>query len=106
FAPEELLARVRALLRRGATPEEVLAFRDLTFDVGTRVVRRAGVEIPLSGREADLLELLLRNPRRVISRVQALDEVSGDAAAATGRRPEAPPRVGPRAGAGGAAPRR
>jgi len=83
FAPEELLARVRALLRRGATPEEVLAFRDLTFDVETRVVRRGGVEIPLSGREADLLELLLRNPRRVISRVQALEDVWGDAAAAS-----------------------
>jgi two-component system response regulator MprA len=83
FAPEELLARVRALLRRGASPEEVLAFRDLTFDVGTRIVRRAGVEIPLSGREADLLELLLRNPRRVISRVQALEDVWGDAAAAS-----------------------
>ena len=83
FAPEELLARVRALLRRGATPEEVLAFRDLTFDVETRIVRRGGVEIPLSGREADLLELLLRNPRRVISRVQALEDVWGDAAAAS-----------------------
>jgi two-component system response regulator MprA len=83
FAPEELLARVRALLRRGATPEEVLAFRDLTFDVESRIVRRAGVEIPLSGREADLLELLLRNPRRVISRVQALEDVWGDAAAAS-----------------------
>ena len=83
FAPEELLARVRALLRRGATPEEVLAFRDLTFDVETRVVRRGGVEIPLSSREADLLELLLRNPRRVISRVQALEDVWGDAAAAS-----------------------
>src|SRR5262249_44093529 len=48
FAPEELLARVRALLRRGSTPEEVLAYGDLTFDVETRVARRGGVEIPLS----------------------------------------------------------
>ena len=83
FAPEELLARVRALLRRGASPEEVLAYGDLAFDVETRVVRRGGVEIPLSGREADLLELLLRNPRRVISRVQALEDVWGDAGAAS-----------------------
>ena len=83
FAPEELLARVRALLRRGATPEEVLAFRDLTFDVESRVARRGGVEVALSGREADLLEVMLRNPRLVISRAQALEDVWGDSAAAS-----------------------
>src|SRR5947208_8102432 len=42
FAPEELLARVRALLRRGAAPGELLAFDDLVFDVETRIARRAG----------------------------------------------------------------
>jgi two-component system, OmpR family, response regulator MprA len=83
FAPEELLARVRALLRRGESPGEVLAYGDLVFDVETRSVRRAGIEIPLRTREADLLELLLRNPRRVISRSQALERIWGGATAAS-----------------------
>ena len=83
FAAEELLARVRALLRRGETPGEVLAYGDLVFDVETRSARRGGVEISLRTREADLLELLLRNPRRVITRSQALERVWGDAAAAS-----------------------
>jgi two-component system, OmpR family, response regulator MprA len=82
FATDELLARVRALLRRGA-PGEVLAFGDLVFDVETRSARRGGVEIALRSREADLLELLLRNPRRVITRGQALERVWGDVAAAS-----------------------
>ena len=83
FAAEELLARVRALLRRGSVPGEVLAYGDLVFDVETRSASRAGVEISLRSREADLLELLLRNPRRVISRAQALERVWGDVAAAS-----------------------
>ncbi|HZW72917.1 MAG TPA: response regulator transcription factor [Caldimonas sp.] len=83
FAAEELLARVRALLRRGSVPGEVLAYGDLVFDVETRSARRAGVDISLRSREADLLELLLRNPRRVISRAQALERVWGDVAAAS-----------------------
>jgi two-component system response regulator MprA len=83
FAGEELLARVRALLRRGSVPGEVLAYGDLVFDVETRSARRAGVDISLRSREADLLELLLRNPRRVISRAQALERVWGDVAAAS-----------------------
>jgi len=83
FAAEELLARVRALLRRGVAPGEVLAYGDLVFDVETRSARRGGVEIPLRSREADLLELLLRNPRRVISRAQALERVWGGGAAAS-----------------------
>jgi two-component system, OmpR family, response regulator MprA len=83
FASEELLARVRALLRRGATPAEVLAFGELVFDVKARSARRGGEEISLSGREADLLELLMRNPRRVVSRELALERVWGSAAAAS-----------------------
>ena len=76
FAAEELLARVRALLRRGA-PVEVLAFGDLVLEVGTRAAWRGGVELALSGREADLLELLMRSPRQVISRAQAIELVWG-----------------------------
>jgi two-component system response regulator MprA len=83
FAPEELVARARALLRRGNESGEVLAFEDVHFDVRTRRGRRGDVDLDLSAREADLLELLLRNPRQVISRSQALERVWGDVAAAT-----------------------
>ena len=83
FAAEELLARARALLRRGVVPDEVLAFDDLVFDVRNRTACRGRTELPLSAREADLLELLLRNPRQVVSRSQALEHVWGGVAAAT-----------------------
>jgi two-component system response regulator MprA len=83
FATDELLARVRALLRRGVEPAGVLAFDDVVLDVETRSGRRGDAELGLSTREADLLELLLRNPRRVVSRTQALEEVWGGAAAAS-----------------------
>jgi two-component system response regulator MprA len=83
FAPEELLARVRALLRRGTEPGEVLAFADLVFDVRARTARRGETQIELSGREAELLELLLRNPRRVVSRELALERVWGSPHAAS-----------------------
>src|SRR5436305_8027508 len=82
FATEELLARVRALLRRGKTPEELLAFGDLTLDTSTRAAQRGSRMLTLSEREADLLALLLRNARRVVSREQAIVEIwSGDATA-------------------------
>jgi two-component system response regulator MprA len=66
FAPEELLARARALLRRGSEPDALLAFDDLVLDVRTHSVRRGERKIALSAREAEMLELLLRNPRQVI----------------------------------------
>src|SRR5438477_1020774 len=71
FALEELLARLRALLRRsGATAgdAETLAFADLRMDVRTREVRRGERPIHLTRTEYHLLELLLRNPRQVLSR--------------------------------------
>jgi two-component system response regulator MprA len=83
FALEELVARIRALLRRGQEPEETLAFDDLIFDVRERTARRRDIEISLSGREADVLELLLRNPRQVVSRDVLLDRVWGGLAAAS-----------------------
>jgi two-component system response regulator MprA len=83
FAPEELLARARALLRRGSEPVELLAFGDLVFDVKARTARRGEMEIPLRPREADLLELLLRNPRQVINREVALERVWGSETAAS-----------------------
>ncbi len=82
FATEELLARVRALLRRGKAPEELLAFADLTLDPASRAAQRGGTSLTLSEREADLLALLLRNARRVVPRDQAIFEIwQGDATA-------------------------
>jgi two-component system response regulator MprA len=82
FATEELLARVRALLRRGKAPEELLGFADLTFEPATRVAQRGGLTLVLSERESDLLALLLRNARRVVPREQAVAEIwQGEASA-------------------------
>lgn len=78
FAPEELSARVRALLRRGREPRELLAFSDVILDVESRRARRDGRDLELTPREVDLLELLLSNPRRVITREFALEHVWGE----------------------------
>jgi two-component system, OmpR family, response regulator MprA len=83
FASAELLARVRALLRRGEEPGGLLTFGDLVFDVQAREAARSGRPVALSGREADLLELFLRNPRAVVSRELALERVWGSPAAAS-----------------------
>jgi two-component system response regulator MprA len=83
FAVEELLARIRALLRRGHEPAETLTYADVVLDVGSRSARRGGRELGLSPREADLLELFLRNPRQVVSRELALERVWGSVAAAS-----------------------
>jgi two-component system, OmpR family, response regulator MprA len=83
FDADELQARIRALLRRGREPAELLAYDDLVFDVSTRRVRRGDREIPLSEREAALLELLLRNARHVVTRDAALAHVWGSSYAAT-----------------------
>ncbi|PWU18214.1 MAG: DNA-binding response regulator, partial [Candidatus Rokuibacteriota bacterium] len=83
FATEELLARVRALLRRGEEPRELLTFGDLVFDVEGRQARRGDRDVSLSPREADLLELLLRNRRRVVTRELALERVWGSSSAAS-----------------------
>jgi two-component system response regulator MprA len=80
FATEELLARVRALLRRGREPVEVLAHGDLTLEVDTRTVRRGQRVLTLTEREADLLELLLRHDGRVVAREHAVAQVWGGVA--------------------------
>jgi DNA-binding response OmpR family regulator len=67
FDIEELLARIRALLRR-AEGDEILLVGDLEINTSTRGVRRAEREIELTAREFDLLEFMARNPRRVLSR--------------------------------------
>jgi DNA-binding response OmpR family regulator len=85
FERQELLARIRALLRRrpprGAAS---LAVGDLRLNPDTREVRRGEREIELTNREFELLEFLMRNERLVISRERLLDEVWGyDPMAAT-----------------------
>jgi two-component system, OmpR family, response regulator MprA len=75
FATDELLARVRALLRRGRAAGDLLSVGDVTFDVRARSGSRGGRDLELTPREADLLELLLRNARGVVSRDQALAHV-------------------------------
>src|SRR6266540_2180133 len=80
FALEELLARVRALLRRttnGDGAGEVLSFADLEVDLGTRDVRRSDRHIELTRTEFALLELFLRNPRQVLTRSIIFERVWG-----------------------------
>lgn len=76
FSYVVLLARLRALLRRGA-PERpaVLAVGDLRLDPARRRVTRDGVEVALTGREYALLEYLMRRPGTVVSKVELLDHV-------------------------------
>ncbi|GAA5102793.1 response regulator transcription factor [Haloechinothrix salitolerans] len=83
FALEELLARLRALLRRsaaesGATQDaKPLSYADLTLDPVTREVRRGDREISLTRTEFTLLELLLTYPKHVLTRGRILEEVWG-----------------------------
>ena len=78
FALEELVARVRALLRRFG-PEEAtkLTFADIELDTGTREVKRGDEELTLTRTEFALLELFLRNPRQVLTRSVIFDRVWG-----------------------------
>jgi two-component system, OmpR family, copper resistance phosphate regulon response regulator CusR len=78
FAFEEFLARVRALLRRGAIPAgPVLRLADLTLDPATREVRRGSRRITLTTREHALLEYFMRNPGRVLTRPMLAEHVWG-----------------------------
>jgi two-component system response regulator MprA len=82
FALQELLARLRALLRRAAprdddAEDEVLTFSDLSMDIATREVRRRDRPIELTRTEFALLEMFLRRPRRVLERSFILEEVWG-----------------------------
>jgi two-component system response regulator MprA len=80
FALAELLARLRALLRRAANGDEasdVLRFADVELDLGTREVFRGDLAIELTRTEFSLLELFLRNPRQVLTRSVIFERVWG-----------------------------
>jgi two-component system response regulator MprA len=77
FEATELAARLRALLRRNRPPAEQLAYADVLLEPGSGTALRAGRDLELTRREAELLELLLRNPRSVVTRELALEEVWG-----------------------------
>jgi two-component system OmpR family response regulator len=80
FSLEELVARLRALLRRSAITisgdaDPVIEVGDLSLDESTYEVARAGTRVELTATEFELLRYLMRNPRRVLSRAQILDRV-------------------------------
>jgi two-component system, OmpR family, response regulator MprA len=78
FALEELVARIRALLRRTiGTSDDILRFADLELDPGTREVRRNGDLIELTRTEFALLELFMTNPRQVLTRSIIFERVWG-----------------------------
>lgn len=78
FSFEELVARMRAVLRRHISGEEqILAYGDLQLNQATREVQRSGQLITLTTREYDLLLLLMRHPRQVLTRDQILEQVWG-----------------------------
>ena len=79
FAPDELLSRLRAMLRRGGSSyiPPLLSFGDLTLDSGAGELRCGGESVKLSGREFQVLELFMRNPRTILSAERILDRVWG-----------------------------
>jgi two-component system OmpR family response regulator len=79
FSLEELLARIRALIRRGAPPRPtVLTVGDLRLDPAARRVWHAGAELSLTTREFAMLELFMRHPGEVLSRFELLEHVWDD----------------------------
>src|SRR6185437_9757567 len=79
FGVEELLARMRAAVRRTGTPEDLprIRFGDLVIDLAAKRVIRQGEDVRLTPTEWHLLEVLLRNPGKLLSRNQLLTEVWG-----------------------------
>ncbi len=77
FALQELLARVRVLLRRARPEPKVLRYADLSLDTGTREAMRSDRPILLSAKEYELLSLFLRHPRQVLTRDTIMEQVWG-----------------------------
>lgn len=80
FAISELIARLRALTRRGKQSDALLSYADLVLDMAARTATRGSRAIELTGREAALLELLLRESGRTVTRERAIDEIWDGAA--------------------------
>jgi two-component system, OmpR family, response regulator MprA len=80
FAMQELIARLRALTRRGKPADELLSYADLLLDTASRSVTRGSRAITLTGRESALLALLLSEAGRPVTRERAIDEIWGGAA--------------------------
>jgi DNA-binding response OmpR family regulator len=87
FSPQELVSRVRAVLRRAQTTarreeigagEQVLIFQHMTIDANTRLATLGSAEITLTAKEFDLLWFLANHPRQVFNRGQLLDRVWGE----------------------------
>jgi len=79
FSMDELLARVRALLRRsGGQSQSVLEFRDLALDTVSRKVTTGGMPVELTPREFSILEFLLHNKDRIVTRFSLAEHVWGD----------------------------
>jgi two-component system alkaline phosphatase synthesis response regulator PhoP len=82
FNPRELVARVRAVLRRttgAAAPVEILRGGDLVLDASAHLVTLAGQPLDLTPTEFDLLQVFMQNPGRAFTRLELLDRVQGDA---------------------------
>ena len=80
FSPRELVARIKAILRRGrgaVSPDRTLAFGSLRIDPDSRQVWKAGQPVELTTTEFDLLHALARHPGRVLSREQLIEQVWG-----------------------------
>jgi two-component system, OmpR family, response regulator len=76
FSFDELLARIRALMRRGAPPRPtVLTVGDLRLDPAGRRVWRGGAELSLTPTEFSMLEMFMRHPGEVLSRFELLEHV-------------------------------
>ncbi len=82
FAVQELIARIRALTRRRSDPRGLVSYAEVTLDLQRRAASRAGRSIELTGRESALLELLLREAGRTITRERAIEEIWAGAAEA------------------------
>jgi two-component system, OmpR family, response regulator MprA len=77
FAFDELVARIRAVLRRRGSESEPLVYADLALHPQTREVQRAGAAIELTAREYELLLLFMRHPRQVLTRDVLLERIWG-----------------------------
>ena len=77
FSFDELVARIRAVLRRHRTEGEPLVYADLLLNPATHEVERAGQPIALTAREYELLLLFMRHPRQVLTREQILEQIWG-----------------------------